>query len=136
MTRKGAAWPRRGATVGFWVAAVSGIVVMVVAWVWFGLSFSEEMTEQCKAVSASTSMAGTGILFGLVPLVVVHLAGAAVLGPLGSVARADRRSGWVYAVCAVAVASLIGMIAAQLLFEGRLFSMGVAAADCASLALL
>lgn len=113
----------------FWVLSVLGVVVAVVAWVWFGMAFLEEMTEQPKAVAAGTSMAGFGFEFGTVPLLVAHAVGIVALGLTVFPRQPRTGRAWGYALASVAIASLIGMIAAQVLFGGRLFLMGAGAAD-------
>lgn len=123
-------WTSRIAAVAYWVLAAVGVVVLVVAWVWFGASYFEEMTEQCKALMAMTTMEGFGAGFGLLPLVVAHVVGLAILGPVAIAGRSSTRSGITFAVAAVAVASGIGVVVAEVLFEGDLFTMGAGAAHC------
>ncbi len=56
---------------------------------------------------------------GGVPLVVAHMLGLVVLSMSGW--RTWRGAGHVYALLAVAAASLVGLGVGQLLFEGNLF---------------
>ncbi|WP_375407652.1 hypothetical protein [uncultured Amnibacterium sp.] len=123
-------WTSRAAAVAFWLLAAPGVVVLVAAWVWFGASYLEEMTEQCKALAATTTMEGFGAGFGLLPLLVAHVLGLALLGPIATAGRSSTRSGIVYAVAAVVIASGIGVVVAEVLFEGTLFTMGAGAARC------
>jgi len=74
-------------------------------------------------LSAGTTMAGFGELFGGIPLVLAHFVGLAVLLTLGW--WAYGRSGSAWAVVAVAVASVIGIGIAQLLWGGQLFELGI-----------
>ncbi|MDQ1075403.1 MULTISPECIES: hypothetical protein [Microbacterium] len=116
-----------GAT--FWVLSALGVVMAVASWLWFGMAFEEEMSDQPKALSAGTTMAGFGFQFGTVPLLVAHAIGVLTLGLTVFPRQPRTGRGWRYAMVSVAVASLIGMVAAQVLFGGRLFLMGAGAAD-------
>lgn len=109
----------------FWVLAAAGVIAMSAAWVWFGMAFEEEMSDQPKAVSAGTTMAGFGASVGIPPLVLAHVIGVVLLGLTAF--PGSRRSGrvWVWALASVAVASIIGLLVAEGLFGGRLFLMGV-----------
>ena len=120
---------RRSPGATFWVLSALGVVVAVVSWVWFGMAFEEEMSDQPKAVAAGTTMAGFGFQFGLLPLMVAHGIGITALGLTAFPGQPHRGRAWRYAVVSVAVASLIGMVVAQVLFGGRLFLMGAGAAD-------
>lgn len=119
--------PARGGSPGptFWVLAATGVIAMSAAWVWFGMAFEEEMSDQPKAVSAGTTMAGFGASVGIPPLVLAHVIGVVLLGLTAF--PGSRRSGrvWVWALASVAVASIIGLLVAEGLFGGRLFLMGV-----------
>ncbi|MCI9859272.1 hypothetical protein [Microbacterium proteolyticum] len=108
----------------FWLFNVTGVVAMIAAWVWFGMAFEEEMSEQPKAVSAGTTMAGLDASLGIPPLVLAHVIGLGLLGFTAFPGR--RRTGrvWIWAVASVTVASLIGLLVAQWLYAGRLFLMG------------
>jgi ABC-type uncharacterized transport system permease subunit len=107
--------------------SVIGVLVMIVAWLWFGAAYEEEMSEQPKALGAGTTMAGTGALFGGVPLALAHAAGLVTLAAIAVSGRAKRWTGFVYAVLAVTLASSIGILVAQLFWSGQLFLMGVGA---------
>jgi hypothetical protein len=109
------------------VLSVVGVVVMIVAWNWFGLAHEEEMTEQPKALAAGSTEAGFGAVVGGVPLVFAHLVGLVLLAIVAVRGRAKRWTGFVYAVVAVALASGIGIVVAQVLWAGELFMMGVGA---------
>ncbi|ALJ20461.1 hypothetical protein [Microbacterium sp. No. 7] len=114
----------RGSLAPFVVFAVLGVPAMFVVWTWYGLSFFEEMTEQPKALAAGTTMEGQGMLFGLPPLIVAHVVGLLVLGGFARRAARPGRRAMVWAVIAVAAASVAGILLAQLVWEGRLFEMG------------
>jgi Sec-independent protein secretion pathway component TatC len=109
--------------VSFWVVASLGVVASAIAWVWYGMAQEEAQSEQSKAVSAGTSMAGFAELVGGVPLVLAHLVGLGVLLILGW--RSYRKHGIILAVVAVAIASAIGILCAQLLWAGDLFELGI-----------
>lgn len=113
----------RGPRVSFWVVASLGVVASAIAWVWYGMAQEEAQSEQGKAVSAGTSMAGFAELVGGVPLVLAHLVGLGVLLILGW--RSYRARGIILAVVAVAIASAIGILCAQLLWAGDLFELGI-----------
>jgi hypothetical protein len=115
---------------GFWSVATIGAVVLCLAWFWYGLSFFDEMTEQCKAVAASSSMAGTGLLLGGGPLVFAHLVVLLPLLLIGIKYRSPRRMGILVAVAAVLVASALGIVVNELLWTGDLFTMSAGAAQC------
>lgn len=96
---------------------------MAVAWSWYGFAQFEAQTEQSKALAANSTMAGFAEFWGGAPLVLAHAVGLIVLLILG-------RSGWrgkglVLGLAAVIVASLVGIGAAQLLWEGELFKLGI-----------
>jgi hypothetical protein len=107
--------------------SVVGVIVMIIAWIWFGLAFEEEMTEQPKALAAGTTEAGWGAVVGGVPLVVAHVVGLVLLAIVAVRGRATRWTGFVYAIVAVAFASGVGIVVAQVLWAGQLFMMGVGA---------
>jgi hypothetical protein len=123
-------WTSETARSLFWTFAALGVPIMVVAWAWFGFSFEEEMSEQCKAVSAGSTMEGTGTILGTVPLVAAATMGLVTLAALALRYRAHKRTGLLLVACLVTAAIAIGIIPAQLLYTGQLFEMGAAAADC------
>jgi len=112
-----------GARAGFWVVAVLGVVLSAIAWTWYGLAFFEAQTEQGKALSAGTTMAGTGELMGGVPVALAHVGGLITLLILGW--KGYRARGIVLAFVAVLVCSAIGIGVAQVLWEGQLFQLGI-----------
>ena len=73
----------RGARIAFWIVASLGVIASAVAWVWYGLAHFEAQTEQPKALSAGTTMAGFAEVIGGVPLVLAHLIGLILLLLLG-----------------------------------------------------
>ncbi len=110
-------------TRSFWVFSCIGVLALSVAWCWYGLTQLEAETEQGKALAAGTTMEGFAVTAGGIPLLIAHLIGTAVLLRLGW--RFWRLPGLAYGVLAVAGASLIGIGAAQLLFSGELFEVGL-----------
>lgn len=123
-------WSSAKGQAAFWTIAAIGTVVLCLAWFWYGFSFFEEMTEQCKAVAASSSMAGTGVLFAGPPVVFAHLAVLLPLLLIGAKYRSPRRTGILFAVVAVLVASALGIAVNELLWSGELFAMSADAAQC------
>lgn len=113
----------RGARAAFWPLASLGIIASIVAWSWYGFAQFEAQTEQGKALSAGTTMAGFAEVVGGIPLVVAHLLGLALLLALGW--KGYRERGIAFALVAVAVASAIGVVVAQLLWAGQLFQLGI-----------
>lgn len=114
--------PQRSAT-RFWIFAGIGILVMVVAWCWYGMAQLEAESEQGKALNAGTTMEGFGFTFGGIPLIAAHVIGIATLMRLGW--QRYRSPGLAYGVIAVATASAIGIGAGQLLLTGQLFEVGL-----------
>ncbi|KAM9872695.1 hypothetical protein [Leucobacter aridicollis] len=115
------AFPQRATR--FWVYTGIGVLVMSVAWCWYGLAQLEAESEQGKAVTAETTMDGFALAFGGIPLIAAHIIGLAILLPLGW--QRWRLPGLAYGLVAVAVASVIGIGAGQLLFGGELFEVGL-----------
>ena len=113
----------------YYVAAGFWVLVMIVAWSWLGLGYFEEMTEEGKARAAGETMSGFGALLGVSPLVVAHARGLILLGIIAGKGQARALDAVAYAVGGVAVASALGLMAAQLAWQGRLFEMGVGAHD-------
>jgi hypothetical protein len=113
----------QGGRTAFWVVAALGPLAAAIAWTWYGFAQFEAQTEQGKAVSAGTTMAGFAEVFGGIPLVLAHIIGLAVLMPLGWFAYRGR--GVVGAVAAVVIASIIGIVIAQVLWAGELFELGI-----------
>lgn len=114
---------RRGTRTFFWVLASLGILPAAVAWTWYGFAQFEAQTEQGKAVAAGTTMAGFAELAGGVPLVLAHLLGLVLLMAVGW--RGYRSRGLALAIVAVLAASGIGVVVAQILWEGELFQLGI-----------
>ncbi|QIK63369.1 hypothetical protein G7068_09290 [Leucobacter viscericola] len=107
----------------FWVFASIGVLVMSVAWTYYGMAQQEAESDQGKALSANTTMEGTGELMGGVPLLIVHALGLVILLRLGWLGW--RRWGLLFGLTAVLIASVIGVVVAQILFGGELFEIGV-----------
>ena len=119
--RSATGWKSPGVAVSFWALAAIGAPIMIAAWMLLYLASLEEATEQGKALVAGTTMAGTTLMFGVVPLIVAHLLGFAVLGVIALNGRGSRRSGILYAVGGVVAASAIGMAVALILTGGQLY---------------
>ena len=129
---RGTAGSGGGVWQGYGILIAVGVIVMSVAWCWFGFSFEEEMQEQPKALAAGTTMAGLGALLGGVPLVLAHVTGLIVLT---IAARSAGRGLWFALIAAsigVTLASVIGIMPAQLLYSGELFNLGVNAPGLAA----
>lgn len=104
----------------FWLLTVVGVLVMTGAWFLLALASLEEGTEQPKALAAGTTMAGTTLLLGVVPLVIAHISGFALLCLVATTGRFDRTKGVLWAGGAVVVASLVGLVVVLVLFGGEL----------------
>jgi len=107
----------------FWLLASLGVIASAVAWAWYGFAQFEAQTEQPKALSADTTMAGFAEVIGGVPLILAHLIGLILLLVVGWWAYGKR--GIALAIVAVIVASGIGIIVAQILWGGELFQLGI-----------
>ena len=108
---------------GFLVFGLLGLPVMAAAWVWYGMAFDEEMTEQSKALSAGTTMEGFGAAVGVPPLVIAHVLGLVILAVLGAGFARPKAKALLLAAGAVAAASVLGIIVGQVLWSGDLFGM-------------
>ena len=104
----------------FWVFAVLGIPVMTGAWILLPLASLEEATEQPKALAAGTTMAGTTLVMGVLPLILAHVIGFVVLCAVGGAGRVNRRDGVAWGAVAVVVASVIGLAVVWVLSGGEL----------------
>ncbi|WDG17279.1 hypothetical protein [Microbacterium sp. Clip185] len=103
----------------FWLLTVVGVLMMTGAWFLLALASLEEGTEQPKALAAGTTMAGTTLWLGIVPLVFAHIAGFA-LCLVATTGRFDRARGVLWAGEAVIGASLIGLAVVLVLSGGQL----------------
>jgi hypothetical protein len=77
---------------------------------------------------AGTTEAGFGALLGVPPLVVAHIIGLGILCPIVMTGRRRLANGAMFAVIAVAAASLIGLVVGEIVWQGQLFMMGAGAA--------
>ena len=93
---------------------------MIGAWMLLPLASLEEVTEQGKAVATGSTMAGTTLLFGVLPLVLAHLIGLGLLCSIGGAGRLERKRGALRGAAMVLVASGIGLAAAWVLSGGEL----------------
>ena len=99
------------------------LLFFAVAWVWCGMSYEEEFSEQSKAVSAGSTMEGWGFTIGLVPVLVLHALIA--IGAFFAVRDGGRRRVLLSAMLAlalVATVSLPGFVAVQMLYGGTMFA--------------
>jgi len=112
-----------GTRSAFWILASLGVIASAVAWVWYGFAQYEAQTEEPKARSAGTTMAGFAEAIGGVPLVLAHLIGLILLLVLGWWSYGRR--GIALAIVAVIVASAVGIIVAQIIWGGELFHLGI-----------
>ncbi|OAN39773.1 hypothetical protein [Microbacterium sp. H83] len=106
-----------------WTASVFfGVIFFAFAWVWCGMSYEEQFSEQGRSVAAESSMEGWGFATGLVPVLVFHaLVAIALLFAL----RDGGRRGWSASLAltplVLAALSLPGFITVQLLYGGSMF---------------
>lgn len=114
----------------FWLVAGAAAFVLCLAWFWYGLSFNEEMTEQCKSLAAGDSEAGNGLLFGLPPLVLAHAVFLVSLLLVGRRNHERPRTGALLGLVALVAASALGIALNELLWAGELFTMSAANAQC------
>lgn len=115
-------WKSTRSAVLFWVLAVVGLPIMAGAWLWLSLASLEEATEQPKAVAAGTTMAGTTLLMGGIPLLLTHVLGLIVLGAAAVNGRYRRWTGMIATLVAVAVASAAGIAFVLILNGGQLLT--------------
>jgi hypothetical protein len=116
----GRGWKSSGRAVAFWISAGLGVLVMTGAWSLFYLASLEEATEESKAVVAGTTMAGFAFGVGVIPLLFAHALGFVILGPIAMTGRQSTRSGLVYALAAIVIASAIGLGATAAMTGGQL----------------
>ncbi|MDN3495822.1 hypothetical protein QL996_07780 [Planococcus sp. APC 4015] len=114
--------PRRGRN-DFWVVAALGALASSISWTWYGFAQFEAQSEQGKALSAGTTMAGFAELLGGLPLALAHFVGIATLAVLGW--HSYRGRGIVLAIVVVLITSAIGIGVAQVLWAGELFQLGI-----------
>ena len=114
------AWRTVGHGAAFAILAAVGVPVMIGAWMLLPLASLEEVTEQGKAVAAGTTMAGTTLIFGVLPLVLAHLIGLGLLCTIGGRGRFDRWRGVLLGAAMVLVASAIGLVVVWAISGGEL----------------
>lgn len=107
-----------------WVGvALFLLALFAVAWVWCGMSYAEEFSEEAKAQSAGTTMVGWGFAWGLIPVLVLHALVA--VGVFVAVHDGGRRrvlSSVATTAVVMLLTSLPGFVAAQMLFGGTMFA--------------
>lgn len=113
-------WRSAGGRVAFWVVAAIGVPVLGAAWFWYGLAGLNEMTDM---EPPSGPPASTMMLFGVVPVAVIHALLLFVLISIGVTFHTRRGIGILLAVSVVALASGAGIAVNQLLTAGCLFAM-------------
>lgn len=113
-------WRSENGRTGFWVSAGIGALVICAAWLQYGLAGLEEMTDMEEPSGSPSRIL---MLFGTVPLTVVHGLVVVVLVSMGARFHTRRAVGVALAISAVAVASAVGVVLGQLLFAGCLFAM-------------
>ena len=94
-------WRSRSSRALFWTFAAIGIPATFAGWLMLVIASYEEASEQGKAVAAGTTMAGTTIVLGVIPLVIVHLIGFVILCALGALGRIHRSKGALLGAAAV-----------------------------------
>ena len=109
-TSGGRSWRHPAYSVLFWIFAVLGIPIMIIAWLMLPLASLEEVTEGAKAKAAGERATSMTILFGVTPVIVAHLVGLASLGTVTALGRVHSRSRVTYPIIAVATASIIGLV--------------------------
>ncbi|MDQ1129550.1 hypothetical protein [Microbacterium sp. SORGH_AS_0888] len=125
-----AVWLFKSASTWFWVVAVVGLVLIAIAWFWYGLAFSEEMTERCKAVVAGSSQARAGALLGGFPLVVTYVTVGVPLIAIGASQRSRRGAGICLALAVLLVATVFAIVVNEIVWGGQLFVMSAEHAVC------
>ncbi|CAH0252081.1 hypothetical protein SRABI76_03268 [Microbacterium oxydans] len=103
------------------LALLLSVILFAVAWAWCWLGFEEEFSEEGKAQAAGTTMAGWGLQFGLIPVLVLH---ALVLIGLFLAIRGGRRGVGLSLLIALGIlvaASLPGFVVVQVLSGGSMF---------------
>lgn len=123
-------WRSDGARDAFWLLAGTAAFVLCLAWLWYGLAFNEEMTEQCKSLAAGDSESGTGLLFGVPPLVLAHAVFLVSLLLVGRRNHERPSTGALLGLVALVAASALGVALNELLWAGELFTMSAAHAQC------
>lgn len=115
-------WRDRASRSQFWIFAAIGVPATFVGWLILMLASYEEMTEQGKAVAAGTTMEGTTVMFGVIPLVIIHLIGFMTLCSLGALGRLHRGGGALLGAAAVVGASLVSLCIVLILGDGQLLA--------------
>lgn len=123
-------WRSDGRRDAFWLVVGSAAIVLCVAWFWYGLSFNEEMTEQCKSLAAGDSEEGIGWLLGGPPLVLAHIVFFVSLLLVGRRNHEQPRTGALLGLVALVAASALGIGVNQLVWTGELFTMSAEHAQC------
>jgi hypothetical protein len=113
-------WHSQTGRTAFWVVAGIGVLVLCAAWFQYGLAGLDEMTDM-KAPSGSDAI--TLLLLGAVPVTITHAVLALVLISIGARFHTRQIVGVLLAICAIAIASVAGIVLNQLLTEGCLFAM-------------
>lgn len=94
---------RKARVVAFWSLTLLGAPIMCGAWIWLTVASTEQVTESAKAPPGDTSTDGLFVMFGVVPLVLVHLLGLVILRSIAPRERDERGASW--AIAAVGFSS-------------------------------
>jgi hypothetical protein len=113
---------RRDKAVARWILAVLGVPIMSAAWIWLTLASTEQAEESAKAPSGDTSTADLFLMFGVGPLLIVHIAGVITLRVVAPNGPVRQGSGWATAVLLVSLASGIGLVVALVVNGGVLIT--------------
>lgn len=119
-SRQHSGWRSAGGRAAFWSVAIAGVLVLCAAWAWYGLAYSEEMTD---SAGGPTTGAGIGMSLGTVPVIAVHGLLLLVLALIGAMSHVRPWVGLLLAVFVVAVESGVGIAVNQVLWAGCLFAM-------------
>lgn len=112
----------RARVVTFWSLAVLGLPIMCGAWIWLTLASTEQVTESAAAPAGDASTDGLFVIFGVVPLVLVHAFGLVTLRLIAPREQRARGTSWAMAVAVILVTSGIGLASALLINGGVLLT--------------
>lgn len=125
-----AGWRSLEGREAFWLVAAIGTVVLFAAWFWYGLSFFDEMTEQCKSAASGSTSAGSAALLAGPPLLLAYLVMLIPLLLISTKYHWQRLRGALLTLVVIAAASGVAIAANELLWAGNLFAMSAAHAEC------
>lgn len=106
-----------------WVLfAVLGAVILTAAWAWASLNSTELAQEGAKAPVGDSSVDGFAVLIGILPLLLAHVGGVAVLRAVAPNKPEGRLGHWGLIVTVVLLDSVLGAVAASMSNGGVLIS--------------